>query len=186
MASAATASLVADYRFDGNFQSSVAELTTPSPPGATSRSGRRRSPDVAAGGVVSAGQGVAMHAKDLVGSGSYTIIMQARFETVPPDGYVRAINCSRRLYHQRSLPASGLDFTRRQRRGVRSRGSTPVGPNQLLVELALSRDAGSKLITGYATGFRNSPHDGVRPGGHPLVGNVYFFVDNRASRSPPE
>ena len=187
MASAATASLVADYRFDGNFQSSVAGADDAFPSGGNVAFGAEEvagcSRQVAS---FPAGQGVAMHTKDLVGSGSYTIIMQARFETVPPDGYVRAINWfpSFTVDNGLYLHQGKLDFYDANDAVSDHEGSTPVGPNQF-VELALSRDAGSKLITGYVNGvpqftYTDAFDQAVSP--HP-VGNVYFFVDNGVEES---
>lgn len=186
-ASAATAKLVADYRFDGSLQSSVAGASDAFASGANLAF---ETEDVAGCNrqVVTfpVGQGVAIHTKDVIGSGSYTMIMQARFETVPPDGYVRAINWfpSFAVDNGLYLYQGKLDFYDDNVSPADHQGAATVSPNQY-VELAVSRDAGSKLITGYVNGapqftYTDTSDQAVSP--HP-AGNVYFFVDNTDEES---
>lgn len=181
-ASAATARLVADYRFDGNLQSSVGGASEAFASGANLAF---RTEDVAGCNrqvaTFPVDQGVAIHTKDVIGSGSYTMIMQARFESVPPDGYVRAINWfpSFAVDNGLYLYQGKLDFYDNNVSPADHQGTATVQPNRY-VELAVSRDAGSKLITGYVNGapqftYTDTFDQAVSP--HP-AGNVYFFVDN--------
>ncbi|MGZ5357216.1 MAG: LamG-like jellyroll fold domain-containing protein, partial [Solirubrobacterales bacterium] len=181
-ASAATARLVADYRFDGNLQSSVGGASEAFASGANLAF---RTEDVARCNrqvaTFPVDQGVAIHTKDVIGSGSYTMIMQARFESVPPDGYVRAINWfpSFAVDNGLYLYQGKLDFYDNNVSPADHQGTATVQPNRY-VELAVSREAGSKLITGYVNGapqftYTDTFDQAVSP--HP-AGNVYFFVDN--------
>lgn len=109
------------------------------------------------------------------------MIMQARFESVPPDGYVRAINWfpSFAVDNGLYLYQGKLDFYDNNVSPADHQGTATVQPNRY-VELAVSRDAGSKLITGYVNGapqfiYTDTFDQAISP--HP-AGNIYFFVDN--------
>src|SRR5512134_3473328 len=153
-ASAATAKLVADYRFDGNLRSSVEGASDAFASGANLAF---ETEDVAGCNrqvlTFPVDQGVAIHTKDVIGSGSYTMIMQARFETVPPDDYVRAINWfpSFTVDNGLYLYQGKLVFYDNNASLANHQGSADVPPNRY-VELAVSRDAASKLVTGYVNG----------------------------------
>jgi len=186
-ASAAMAKLVADYRFDGNFESSVPGASPAFALGANLAFGTESVAGCGRGvATFPADQGVGIHTKELIAGGSYTMIVQARFETVPSDSYVRVINWFPSLTVDNGLYLleGKLNFFDNNASPVDHQGSTTVSPNRY-VELAVSRDAGSKLITGYVDGapqftYTDASDQAVSP--HP-AGNVYFFVDNTGEES---
>jgi hypothetical protein len=186
LSSTAAASLVADYRFNGNFSSSVAGADDVFPNGdgttfgPTSAAGCRRQ-------ALSfpAGHGLGMHTDELPPAGPYTLIVQVRFETVPVEDYVRVINWFPSFTNDNGLYLydGKLDFYDTTAVESDHLGTTQVQPNQF-VEIAVTRDA-SELLTGYVDGipqFSYSDASDQAVSTHP-VGNVYFFVDDADEES---
>ena len=187
VASVASAKIVADYRFEDSYASSVAGA----PEAFSNASGPTFGADSVAGCSrqalsFSQGEGVGIHTKDLVDGGPYTIIVQVRFDSL--DGYVRAINwfpafnVDNGLY----LLDGKLDFYDNTELPADHTGSTPVSPGHY-VELAFTRDA-SKLVRGYVNGipqFSDSDAFDQAVSVHP-AGNVYFFEDNTSGGTSGE
>ena len=153
-AATATADLVADYRFDGDFESSVGSPSSASPSGAATTFGTESIAGCSRQALsFPEGGGVFMGTKELVGSGPYTLIVQARFDAVSP--WVRVVNwfpsfaVDGGLY----LHEGKLAFYDTMGGGVG--GSTAVAPGQF-AELAVTRDA-AKMVRGYVNGVPSSP-----------------------------
>ena len=184
-AATATADLVADYRFDGDFESSVGSPSSASPSGAATTFGTESIAGCSRQGLsFPEGGGVFMGTKELVGSGPYTLIVQVRFDAVSP--WVRVVNwfpsfaVDGGLY----LHEGKLAFYDTMGGGVG--GSTAVAPGQF-AELAVTRDA-AKMVRGYVNGvpqfsYFDASDLAVSP--HPN-GNVYFFVDNTSGGATGE
>jgi Ca2+-binding RTX toxin-like protein len=182
VAGAARAGLVADYRFAGNFDSSVpgapdSFTNFPLPFGTEAVAGCRRQ---ALSFPVS--EGPAIHTNFLPDEGIYTIIAQVRFETVTDS--VRVINWFPNFANDNGLYLldGQLDFYD----GADHTGTATVSPGQF-AEFAVTRDA-SKLVTGYVNGIQqfsltDSGDNAVSP--HP-AGNVYFFQDNETGGTSGE
>ena len=183
---------VADYRFEGNLESSV--------PGADDafvvavfdrRQSRSAFGTESVAGCsrrvlgFAASEGVGIHTKDLIGSGPYTMIVQVRFETLPAEDYVRVINWFPSLANDNGLYLydGKLDFYDNNVDPSDHAGATQVAPNEF-AEFAVTRDA-SKLIRGYVNGvpqFSYTDAFDQAVSSHP-VGNVYFFLDNTDEES---
>jgi Ca2+-binding RTX toxin-like protein len=188
-AGVASAALVADYRFDGDYASSVAGADDAFPSGANVFASETVAGCSRGVATFPVDNGVAIHGLDLIGMGSstspYTIIVQTRLETVPSDDYVRVINWDPSFTVDNGLYLfeGKLDFYDNNVSPRDHAGTTVVAANQY-AELAVTRDA-AEVVRGYVNGvhqFTYTDAFDIAVSDHP-AGNIYFFKDDTDEES---
>lgn len=177
---AASASLVADYRFGGDLASSVAGAPemftngTVGPFASETVAGCSRSSLFFADG-----SGLGLSTAEITDPVAFTVITQVRFDSAT--GYVRLLNWYPSFAVDDGLYLNNgmLDFYDTSDPETSDHAGTTVVPADSYAEFAITRSAAGRL-NGYTNGIHQFSHldtsnDAVTP--HP-AGNVYFFVDN--------
>lgn len=176
-AAAASAKLVADYRFNGDFTS-----TGPAADDAFSI-GATFGPDAVAGctrtvASTTAGESIGVSTREFTSPRVYSVVLQARLASVA--GYVRLINWFPSFLQDNGLylKNGALDFYDNNVT-VRDHSGPDITPADTYAEFAISRDA-ANVLRGYLNGklqftYTDAFDMAVTP--H-QAGNVYFFKDN--------
>ena len=174
---------MADYRFDGNYASSVAGAQEAFPSGTNAFASESVAGCQRPVLTFPANSGVAIKTKDLIGVGPtvgpYTIIALLRLELTPAEDYIRVINWFQSLQNDNGLYLHYglLDFYDNNVDPLNHEGTAVIEANRY-TEVAVTRDA-SKLITGYVNGVQQFTYtDALDQAVSPSYGNIYFFQDN--------